>query len=398
MPQSNKPQRLRTNATQACTNCQIRRQRCEKSSEEDINGICTYCKNNDLHCENISPKKRGRKPRSPGTVDAHHSFETVVSFIDQEQIPDNQNIVSINSYESSFRTIEEQNNDSLIINPYQNITLSSTSHLNESSSVETPLNSYQYGAAETSQNSFYFVHEGSTQNNDPLIINPYQNITISSTNNFNDFSSIETLHNVHPCGVAEASQNIYPFVEGPAQNNDLYQNVTPSFINYSNDYFSLETTDPYTRNNIITSPNIYTYGTNEQVFLLPSIPFVYEGSMQNNDPLTIDLSQNANYSSVPFVHEGPTQNNDRLIINPYQNVTSSLETPDPYNNIITSPNIYTYGTNEQIFWPTSTPFIHEGSMQNNDPLTIDLSQNTIYSNDSFFSETTNPYNNYYYSY
>ncbi|KAF0515233.1 hypothetical protein F8M41_017351 [Gigaspora margarita] len=325
MSQSDRPQISRTNTTQACTNCQRRHQRCEKSSEGDTNGTCTYCRNNNLHCENTSPKKRGRKPRSPGTAKAHCSFETIVSFIGQEQMTDDQNIVSINSYESSFRTTEAQNNDSLIVGPCQNLTLSSTSHSNESFSVETPLNSYQYGAAETSQNSFYFVHEESAQNNDPLIIKPYQNITLSSTNHFNEFSSIEIRHNVHSCGAAEASQNTYSFVhEESAQNNDSYQNVTPSFISYSNDSFSLETPDPYTRNNIITSTNIHTYGVNELLFLHPSNPFVHEGSMQNDDTLTIDLPQNASYSIVPFIYEEPTQNNDSFIINSYQNVTQSI--------------------------------------------------------------------------
>ncbi|CAG8504298.1 26144_t:CDS:1 [Gigaspora margarita] len=370
MSQSDRQQISRTNATQACTNCQRRRQRCEKPSEGDTSGNCTYCRNNNLHCENTTPKKRGRKPRSLGTAKVHCSFETIVSFIGQEQMLDDQNIVSINSYESSFKTTDAQNNNSLIINPYQNITLSSTSNLNETSSAEAPLNIYQYGAVETSQNSFYFVHEGSTQNNDPSIINP-----LSSISHFNDFSSIETPHNVHSCGAVEAPQNAYPCVhEELAQSNDSYQNVTPSFISYSNDSFSLETPDPYTRNNIITSPNIQTYGANEQLFLLPSNPFVHEGSMQNDDTLTIDLPQNASYSIVPFVHEGPTQNNDSFMINPYQNVTqsiinysndsSSLETPDPYNNIIISPNIYAYGTNEQLFLIPSTSFIYEGSLQN----------------------------------
>ncbi|CAG8825748.1 35233_t:CDS:1 [Gigaspora margarita] len=409
MSQSDRPQISRTNTTQACTNCQRRRQRCEKLSEGDTNGTCAYCRNNNFHCENTSPKKRGRKPRSPGTAKVHCSFETIVSFIGQEQMQDDQNIESINSYESSFRTAEAQNNDSSIINSYQNITLSSTINLNETSSVEAPLNIYQYGAAETSQNSFYFDHEESAQNNDPSIINPYQNITLSSISHFNDFSSIETPHNVHSCGAAEASQNTYPcFHEESAQNNDSYQNVTPSFISYSNASFSLETPDPYTRNNIITSPNIHTYGANEQLFLISSNSFVHEGSMQNDDTLAIDLPQNASYSIVPFIYEEPTQNNDSFIINAYQNVTqsiinhsndtSSFETPDPYNNFIISPNNYVYGTNEQLFLLPSTSFVHEGSLQNNDSLTIDLSQNTIYLNDSSFFETTNPYNNYYYSY
>ncbi|CAG8785097.1 9659_t:CDS:2 [Dentiscutata erythropus] len=135
MSQSNKPQRLCTNATQACKNCQIRHQ---------------------------------RKSRSPGATEASYSLETVVSFIGQEQMPDDQNTMSINSYEPFLRTTKAQNNDFLITNPYQNIMLSSTSHLNETSFVETPHNIYSYKATKTFPNMF---PEGPAQDNDLLIIN-----------------------------------------------------------------------------------------------------------------------------------------------------------------------------------------------------------------------------------
>ncbi|CAG8638572.1 34533_t:CDS:1 [Gigaspora margarita] len=106
MFQPNRSQRSRTNATQACTNCQIRHQRCEKPSEGDINGTCTNCKNDHLHCENTPPKKRGRKPRSPGIIETPYSCETVVSFIGQGQMPDDQITASINYHEPFFRTTE----------------------------------------------------------------------------------------------------------------------------------------------------------------------------------------------------------------------------------------------------------------------------------------------------
>ncbi|CAG8450609.1 17089_t:CDS:2 [Dentiscutata erythropus] len=169
---------------------------------------------NSFQYENTPSKKRGRKSRSPGATEASYSFKTVMSFIGQEQIPDDQNTASINSYEPSLRTTEAQNNDSLIINPYQNITLSSTIHLNETSFVETPPNIYPYKAAEIFPNMF---PEKPAQDNDLLIINSYQNITLSSTSHFNDSSSLS----IHPCGAVEASQNAFLFIhEGPTQNND----------------------------------------------------------------------------------------------------------------------------------------------------------------------------------
>ncbi|CAG8450564.1 17086_t:CDS:2 [Dentiscutata erythropus] len=210
MSQSNKPQKLCTNMTQAYKNCQIRHQ---------------------------------RKPRSSKVTEALYLFETVMLFI-SGQMPDDLNTVSINSYVPSLRTTKVQNNDSLIINLYQNITLSFTSHLNETSSVETSLNIYPYEAAETFPN----IH-------------------------FNDSSSVEI---PHPCRAVEASQNTFFFIhEGPAQNNDPLiinpcLNIASFFISYPNNFSSLDTPDPY--NNTITSSNIYAYGTNEQSFMLPS-PF-----------------------------------------------------------------------------------------------------------------------------
>ncbi|CAG8751149.1 9157_t:CDS:2, partial [Dentiscutata erythropus] len=224
---------------------------------------------------------------SPGATEAPYSFETVVSFISQGQMPDNRNTASINSCESFFRTTKAQNNDSLIINPYQNIT-----------SVETPLNIYPYGAAKISSNMFPFVYEGPAQDNNLLIINPYHYPLLA-------ILTISLL-------AVKVSQNAFLFVhEGPAQNNDpliinLYPNITPSFNSYLNNFSSLETPNPY--NNIIPSSNIYAYRTNEQSFLLPFSPFIR--SMQNNDPLTIDLSQSTNNS----------------------NYLSSFETTNLYNN------------------------------------------------------------------
>ncbi|CAG8834964.1 29082_t:CDS:1 [Gigaspora margarita] len=128
MSQSNRTQRTRTNAIQACTNCQIRHQRCEKPSEGNINSTCTFCKTKNLHCENAPPKKRGRKPGSSGILEAPYSCENVVSFIGQGQMPDDQNTVSINSHEPSFITTEALVNQvptpiTASINPYEITTI-----------------------------------------------------------------------------------------------------------------------------------------------------------------------------------------------------------------------------------------------------------------------------------
>ncbi|CAG8450558.1 17085_t:CDS:1, partial [Dentiscutata erythropus] len=264
---------------------------------------------NSFQCENIPSKKRVRKSRSPGATEALYFFKTVMLFIGQKQMPDNQNTASINSYKPSLRTTEVQNNDSLIINPYQNITLFSTSHLNETFFVETPLNIYRYKAAKTFPNMF---PKGPAQDNSLLIINRYQNITLSSTSHFNDSYSL----NIYPCRAVEVSQNTFLFVhEGPVQNNNplIINPYTSLFISYSNNFFSLETPNPY--NNTITSPNIYAYGTNEQSFLLSSSSFVHEGSIQNNNPLTTDLSQSTNNSNDSFSFE---TTNFFLNVHPYE--------------------------------------------------------------------------------
>ncbi|KAF0483898.1 hypothetical protein F8M41_023180 [Gigaspora margarita] len=286
---------------------------------------------------------------------------------------------------------------------------------------------------------FPFVHKELTQNNNPLIINPYKNIILPSTSHLEGSSSAQTPFNIHLHRVSEIFPNTPPSVhEGLVQNDDPLiispsQNEIPTPIIYLNDSSSLETSDSY--NNII-SPNIDNYGTNEafqnafidQSFLhpsspsdlsfLPSIfPFVHKELTQNNNPLIINPYKNiilpstshlegSSSAQTPFnihlhrvseifpntppsVHEGLVQNDDPLIISPSQNAiptsiiylndSSSLETSDSYNNII-SPNIDNYGTNEafqnafidQSFLHPSFPFIHEGSMQNYDHLTIDL--------------------------
>ncbi|CAG8550983.1 27138_t:CDS:1, partial [Racocetra persica] len=67
------------------------------------------------------------KPRSPGTTEAPYSLETVVSFIGQGQMPDDQYTASINSYEPSLRTTKALINQeptpiTTSINLYETIT------------------------------------------------------------------------------------------------------------------------------------------------------------------------------------------------------------------------------------------------------------------------------------
>ncbi|CAG8511746.1 11039_t:CDS:1 [Dentiscutata heterogama] len=397
------------NTSLACINCRVIHRRCITHSE----GICTNCRHYGLPCVYVQGKKRGPKSnsQSPSNINPCGTATEVL-------------LSSLND-SSSFETPHAYN----------------TNHLNDSSSVEIPLNvhqtssdTYTYETNDTFIDQSFLlpssssIYEGSMQNNNPSI-NLFQNITSSFTNYSNDSSSFNTTYlNIHPYGTTDV--HIIP-----VQNNDSLtispsQNATTSSISYSNDSSSLEIPYPY-NSNIINSPNTYTYESNDtfidQSFLLPSSSSVHEGSMQNNNP-SINLSQNITSSFTDYsndsssfnttylnihpygttdVHEIPTQNNDSLTISPSQNVTtssisysndsSSLEIPYPYNsNIINSPNIYTYETNDtfidQSFLLPSSSSVYEGSMQNNNP-SINLSQNitssfTNHSNDSSSSNTT----------
>ncbi|CAG8521597.1 25958_t:CDS:2 [Dentiscutata erythropus] len=107
MSQSSRPQRL-------CTNCQTRHRRCERLSERDV---CTYCRRYGLNCITTPGRRRRRRPRSPRTTEAFYSFEIVMSFISQRQMPDDQNIKSFIDQEP---TSNHQN--TTLINPYETTT------------------------------------------------------------------------------------------------------------------------------------------------------------------------------------------------------------------------------------------------------------------------------------
>ncbi|CAG8492672.1 8667_t:CDS:1 [Racocetra persica] len=167
MSQSNKPHRLRTNATQACTNCQTRHRRCEWLSERDI---CPYCRRYGLNCITTPGRRRGRRPRSPRTTEAIYSFETVVSFIGQGQMPNDQNTASINSYEPSLRITETLINQELTqittsINPYE----TTTTHLGTSHTYNHISTIPSFGP------TYAFIDQGQTLDDQNIApINPYE--------------------------------------------------------------------------------------------------------------------------------------------------------------------------------------------------------------------------------
>ncbi|KAF0483900.1 hypothetical protein F8M41_023182 [Gigaspora margarita] len=388
-------QRSRNNTSLACTNCRMSHQRCIRLSE----GICTYCRNYNLPCIYIPGRKRGPKTNfpslsniNPGETAIKALFSSNDSYAFETPNPYNYNISSPNndigtteafqntsidqsSLLSFFPFVHEeltQNDDLLTINPSQNATASSIIYINDSSSLETsdPYNNIitspniNYGINDAFQNAFIdqsflhpsspsdqsslpsffpFVHEEPTPNNDPLIINPFQDIIISSTSHLEGYSSAQTPFNIHLHQVSEIFPNTSHSVhEGLAQNDDDLliispsQNAIPTSIIYLNDFSFLETSDS---NNNTISPNIDNYGINEafqnafidQSFLHPSFPFIHEGSMQNYDHLTIDLFPNVTSS---FIN--------------HSNDSSSFETTDSNNNIIiTTPvNVHPYGVTE----------------------------------------------------
>ncbi|KAF0483902.1 hypothetical protein F8M41_023184 [Gigaspora margarita] len=432
MAHLHKLQRSSNNSSLACTNCRMRHRRCIRLPE----GTCTCCRNYNLPCIYIPGRKRGPKTNSPS-------------------------LSNINPGETAIKALFSSNDSSAFetSNPYNHNIISPNIHNGTTDAFQNTI------IDQSSLRSFFpFAHEELTQNHDPIIL--------SSTSHLEGSSSAQIPFNTHLYRVSEIFPNNPPSDhKGLVQIDDLLtispsQNATPSSIIYLNDSSSLETSDPY--NNIIPSPGIDDYGINEafqnkfidQSFLGPSstsdqsslpsfFPFVHEELTQNNDPLFIDPYQNNLLSSTnhlegsssaqtpfnihlhrvyeifpntpPFVHtppsayEGLAQNDDPLTISPSQNAiptsiiylndSSSLETSDSYN-IIISPNIDNYGTNEafqnafidQSFLHPYSTFIHEGSMQNYDNLTIDQFPKVTsffinHSNDSSSFKTTDSNNN-----
>ncbi|CAG8676644.1 hypothetical protein C2G38_2142820 [Gigaspora rosea] len=98
MPQ----QRSRNHATQACTNCQNKRQKCKRLSDRDA---CENCKNNKSRCVIIWGRKRGRKPSPNQTTEAVNEFQFSSSNF-ETLLLDDQSIVLINPYASASRTTD----------------------------------------------------------------------------------------------------------------------------------------------------------------------------------------------------------------------------------------------------------------------------------------------------
>ncbi|CAG8614770.1 6385_t:CDS:2 [Gigaspora margarita] len=209
-----------------------------------------------------------------------------------------------------------------------------------------------------------------TQNNDSIIL--------SSTRHLEGYFSAQTPLNIHFYRVSEIFPNNPPIGhEGLAQNDDPLtispsQNTTPTSIIYLNDSSYLEFSDPY--NNIITSPNIDNYGTNE----------AFQNAFIDQSFLHPFFSSNQSFlpSFFPFIHEELTQNNDPSIINPYQNIIlSSTSHLEGSSSAQTPFNIHLHRVSE--IFPNTPPSAHtpssahEGLTQNNDPLNINPYNNII---------------------
>ncbi|CAG8804488.1 14980_t:CDS:1 [Racocetra persica] len=250
MSQSNKPLRLRANATLACKNCRASHRRCEKPPKEDI---CTYCKNHRLHCTYTLGRKRGPKPRFPnfqsplnikfretnteefqfsslnfGTLHLYNdvittSFRTNEVFIDQEPTANNQDTIPISPYktaiEPSFGTTGAFISQGLMSNHNPNTTL---------------ISSYEIATKEFKFSSLNHPY-------DDAIITP--------------FRTTEAFINQEP---VPNNQNITPI--------NLYETTNKEF---QSSYLNFGTTHTYT---------IPSFGTNEA--------FIEQGLMLNNQNTT----------------------------------------------------------------------------------------------------------------
>ncbi|KAF0515230.1 hypothetical protein F8M41_017348 [Gigaspora margarita] len=340
MSQPNRSQRSRTNATQACTNCQIRHQRCEKLSEGDVNSTCTNCKTNHLHCENTPPKKRGRKPRPPGIIETPYSCGTVVSFIGQEQMPVDQITASINYHEPFFRTTEALINQeptpiTTSINTYEpTITNLGTSH------------TYNHIATIPSFRAIdAFTGQGQTQDDQNTApIDPYENffettgtlIGHEQTSNYSiaTLPFFRTSNTFIGQGQTLDEQNttlinLYESFFGEfigQESTQKHQDITP--INtYEATSSNFGTSHGY--NNITTFPS---FGTID----------VFTGQVQTLDDQNTALINS--YESFfgatrEFIGQEPTQNHQNITpINIYETTTSNLGTSHTYNHIATIPS------------------------------------------------------------
>ncbi|CAG8803678.1 17055_t:CDS:1 [Gigaspora margarita] len=305
MSQSNRPQRSSTNATQACTNCQIRHQRCEKSSEGDINSTCTYCKIKNLHCENAPPKKRGRKPGSSGIIEAPYSCENVVSFIGQGQMPDDQNTVSINSHETTEALVNQVPTPiTASINPYEITT-----------TITSPGSSHTYNHIAIIP-SFGVTDEfiGNVQ-----ALNEQNSTSINSHESFFEITGALSGH--------ESTPNHYHI------NNHI---TTVPFFGIS-DAFTGQGQPLDDQDTTLINSYEYLFGTTGE--------FIGQGqTLDDQNTMLMNSYESIFGTTGEFIGQEPAQNHQNITpINTYEATTSNLGASYTYNDNTTFPS---FGTSD----------------------------------------------------
>ncbi|KAF0515231.1 hypothetical protein F8M41_017349 [Gigaspora margarita] len=338
MFQPNRSQRSRTHATQACINCQIRHQRCEKPSEEDINSTCTYCKNKHLHCENTPPKKRGRKPRSPGIIETPYSWETVVSFIGQGQMPYDQITASNNYRVPSFRNTDANINQELtpITTSINNLGTSYT--YNHIATIPS------FGAIDV------FTGQGQTlddQNTAP--IDPYETFFKTPGTSIGNEATSNHLHIYNHIATLGTSDTFI------GQGQTLDDQNTTSINSYESFFGEFIGQEPTQNHQNITPINTYettssNFGTSHVYNNITTVPSfgtidAFIGQVQTLDDQNTALINS--YESFfgatgEFIGQEPTQNHQNITpINTCENTTSNLGTSYAYNNITIFPSFGT---------------------------------------------------------
>ncbi|CAG8847650.1 43822_t:CDS:2, partial [Gigaspora margarita] len=123
-------------------------------------------------------KKRGRKPESSGIIEAPYSCETVVSFIGQGQMPDDQNTTSINSHEPSFITTEALVNQAPTgsSHTYNHIAIIPSFGLTDAFIGNVQMLNEQNTASVNPHESFFEIAEQTLDDQDPTLTNSYESL------------------------------------------------------------------------------------------------------------------------------------------------------------------------------------------------------------------------------
>ncbi|KAF0487841.1 hypothetical protein F8M41_022472 [Gigaspora margarita] len=354
----------RTNATLACKYCQKRHDRCERLSEEHT---CMNCRKRNRPCISVPGYKRGPKTRK----------------LIMELFPNFNPYETTETFQNTFI-----NEPSLSYFPFvhgvfmPNITLFPTNDLHSYNNTITTLPINPYGTTKPLQNTF--INQSSSYNNDEPKIKNDQNIapssdsfsTSCSDNSFffeiqHSYDNAITISNIDPYGTFETFQTMFinqspsslsssSFIhDEPEPNNE--QNITSfsnSFpISCSNDLSSFESQHSY--NNVITTtPNIDLYETIETFQDMP-------------------INQFPSTSSPTFIHDELELNNEQNIISSSSSFSTScsndyffFETQYSYNNIVTTPNINSYGSVET-FRNTFNPHHHPKPSDHDEPMPND---------------------------